>query len=76
MHEPRAQLNTLSDVIDALAGYGERPAIRTPGRPDALQWSYARLSKHVRRLACGLIARGARPGASVALLAGARAEWF
>jgi long-chain acyl-CoA synthetase len=76
MHEPRAQLNTLSDVIDALAGYGKRPAIRTPGRPDALQWSYARLSKHVRRLACGLIARGARPGASVALLAGARAEWF
>lgn len=71
-----ARLQTLGDFIAKLGEGGATPAILSIRDENPVTWSYAELSNHIARLACGLNNRGMGPGNHVALCAAHGPEWI
>ncbi|ADH86810.1 AMP-binding protein [Desulfurivibrio alkaliphilus] len=70
------QYDTLSEMLDYLAGYGEQQALILVEAESTRLWSYQRLSERVDEVAGALLAMGLEPGGLVGLLGENRPEWI
>jgi long-chain acyl-CoA synthetase len=73
---PSSETRTLAGLVpQAVAQFGESPAVRYKRDGEWLDVSYARLGEIVQETALGLIDLGIEPGERVCILANTRPEW-